>query len=42
MAKELKSKKNKSVFELSVPVGYTGQFDKFKVTYKYEKNLVGV
>lgn len=37
MAKELKSRKNKSVFELSVPVGYTGQFDKFKVTYKYEK-----
>jgi hypothetical protein len=37
MAKELKSKKNKSVFELSVPVGYTGKFDKFKVTYEYVK-----
>ncbi|MEK5067006.1 DL-endopeptidase inhibitor IseA family protein [Sporosarcina sp. FSL K6-1508] len=36
-AKEVKSKKNKSVFELSVPVGYTGTFDKFEVTYEYVK-----
>ena len=34
-AKEVKSKKNKSVFEVSVPVGYTGTFDTFKVTYEY-------
>lgn len=34
-AKEVKSKKNKSVFEVRVPVGYTGTFDTFKVTYEY-------
>jgi len=31
----VKSKKNKSVFEMSVPVGYTGAFDTFKITYEY-------
>ncbi|NYF23773.1 DL-endopeptidase inhibitor IseA family protein [Sporosarcina sp. JAI121] len=36
-AEEIKSKKNKYVFELSVPVGYTGTVDKFKVTYEYVK-----
>lgn len=34
-AKELKSRKKSSVFELSVPVGYTGKVDKFKVTFEY-------
>lgn len=34
-AKVVKSKKDKSVFEVSVPVGYTGTFDTFKVTYEY-------
>jgi len=34
-AKVVKSKKNKSIFEVSVPVGYTGTFDTFKVTYEY-------
>lgn len=36
-ARELKSKKNKKVFELSVPVGETGTVDKFKVSYSYVK-----
>ncbi len=36
-AKEVKSKKHKSVFEVRVPVGYTGAFDTFKVTYEYVK-----
>lgn len=34
-AKLVKSKKNKSVFEVRVPVGYTGEFDTFEVTYEY-------
>ncbi|QNK87417.1 hypothetical protein H7992_19825 [Sporosarcina sp. resist] len=34
-AKVVKAKKNKSVFEVSVPVGYTGTFDTFKITYEY-------
>jgi len=34
-AQLVKSKKDKSVFEVSVPVGYTGTFDTFKVTYEY-------
>ena len=36
-AKEIKSKKNMCIYELSVPVGYTGNFDKFKVTFEYVK-----
>ena len=38
-AREVKSKKNKYVFEVSVPVGYTGTFDTFKVTYEYVKKV---
>ncbi len=34
-AVEVKSRKNKKVFELSVPVDDTGTSDKFKVTYEY-------
>ncbi|MBO0588554.1 DL-endopeptidase inhibitor IseA family protein [Sporosarcina sp. E16_8] len=36
---EVKSKKNKSVFEVRVPVGYTGTFDTFTVTYEYVRKL---
>lgn len=33
----VKSKKNKYIFELSVPIGYTGTYDNFEVTYEYVK-----
>ena len=36
-AEVVKSKKNKYVFEVTVPVGYTGSFDTFEVTYEYVK-----
>ncbi|KAA0966905.1 hypothetical protein FQ087_12025 [Sporosarcina sp. ANT_H38] len=38
-AEVVKSKKNKYVFEVSVPVGYTGTLDKFEVTYEYVKKV---
>lgn len=36
-AEVVKSKKNKYVFEVTVPVGYTGTFDTFEVTFEYVK-----